>query len=224
MGKTDIVLSVSGMGRTAAENATEELLQRYHPGAVLSLGFAGGLAPHLSSGALVAAEEIVRANAADGDRLRPDDAILRCAREALTEVQTSHAWGALLTASEVVAASGDKARLGAQTGALAVDMESAWVGRVCEQHGTPWLAVRAVVDGVENALPSILADVTAGASGLRRTASLLARPWLLPRLLRLARASARARASLTDFVVAFSAVWTACAQDRESAVVRGQPR
>ena len=224
VGGTDILLSVSGMGRAAAENATEEILQHHRPGAVLALGFAGGLAPHLGPGTLVMAEEIVGANAADGDSLRPDDALLRCARDALTEVQTSHAWGALLTASEVVASPGDKARLGAETGALAVDMESAWVGRVSEQHGTPWLAVRAVVDGVEDALPSILVDVTAEASGLRRMASLLARPWLLPRLLRLARASARARTSLSDFVAAFSAVRAACAQERESAVVRGQLR
>ena len=224
VGGTDILLSVSGMGRAAAENATEELLQRYNPGAVLSLGFAGGLASHVAPGALVGAEEIVRANAAGGDRLRPDDALLRCARDALTEVRTPHSWGHLLTASEVVTSPGDKARLGDQTGALAVDMESAWVGRVCQQHETPFLAVRAVVDAAGDALPPILVDVTAGDSGLRRVASLLARPWLFPRLLRLARAAARARASLTDFVAAFSAVWAAYARQPESAALGGQPR
>ena len=211
------------MGRSAAESATEELHQRYRPGAVLSLGFAGGLASQLGPGALVVADEIVRANASGGDGLRPDGALQRCARDALTEVQTPHAWGALLTASRIVASPGDKARLGAETGALAVDMESAWVGMVCNQHETPFLAVRAVVDVVEDALPSILVDVTAGDSGQWwRMASLLARPWLFPRLLRLARASARARASLTDFVAAFAAVWAACEREPASAALEGR--
>ena len=222
VGGTDIVLSVSGMGRAAAEDAAEEVLRRFRPGAVLSIGFAGGLASHLAPGVLVAAEEIVRANTTDVERPRPDDALRRLARDALTKVHAPHFWGPLLTVSAVVASPGDKARLGAETGALAVDMESAWVGRVCQQHETPFIAVRAVVDRVQDALSPLLVDVAAGDAGWRRMAPLLARPWLLPRLLRLARAAARARASLTTFVAAFAAVWTAYAREPECAVPGGR--
>ena len=224
VGGTDIILSVSGMGRGAAESATEELLQRFHPGAVLSIGFAGGLVSHLAPGGLILAEEIVRANASGGDRLRPDAALQHLARNALTKVQAPHVCGRLLTATEVVASPGDKARLGAETAALAVDMESAWVGEVCRQHDTPFLAARAVVDAAGDALPLFLGGVTAGGSEWRRMAPLLARPWLLPRLLRLARAAARARASITAFVAAFAAAWASCAREREHAVPGGQPR
>ena len=223
VGGTDIVLSVSGMGRAAAEDAAEEVLRRFGPTAVLSLGFAGGLAPHLAPGAMVVAEEMARTDESGGDRLRPDDALRRCARDALTKVHSPHFWGPLLTASGVVASPGDKARLGAETGALAVDMESAWVGRVCQQYETPFIAVGAVVDGVGDALPPYLVDVAAEGSGRwRRMAPLLARPWLLPRLLRLARAAASARASLTAFVAAFAAVWTAYAREPECAVPGGR--
>ena len=221
VGGTDILLAVSGMGRAAAEDAAEELLQRFRPSAVLSIGFAGGLASHLAPGALVVAEEVVPANAPDGDMLRPDDALQRLALDALAMVGPPHFRGPLLTATEIVATPADKARLAAATGALAVDMESAWVGGVCERHGTPFLAVRAVVDAAEDALPPVLVDVAAGGRW-QRVARLLARPWVLPRLLPLARAAASARASLAAFVAAFAPAWAACARESERAVPGGR--
>lgn len=219
VGDMDFILAVSGMGRAAAEAATEELLQGHRVGAVLSIGFAGGLAPDLAPGTLIVADEIARPS--DGDSLRPDDALRRLALDALATVQSPHVCGRLVTAPEVVAAPADKARLGAETGALAVDMESAWVGSVCRRHGTPFLAVRAVVDAAGDTLPPVLADVAAGDSWWGM-APLLARPWLLPRLLRLARAAAAARASLTAFVETFAAAWAACAREPECAVPGGR--
>ena len=213
VGETSIILSVSGMGRTATEDAAAELLQRFRPRAVLSIGFAGGLAPRIAPGDLVVAEEIVRTNAPDGDALRPDDALQRRALAAMAKAQRPFFRGALLTVSRVISSRMDKARLAEETGALAVDMESAWVARVCRRHETPFLAVRAVVDAAGDALPSVIADVAAiGAGSGRRRARLLTRPWLIPRLLRLALASARARANLTAFVAAFA---TACAGEPE---------
>ena len=139
--------------------------------------------------------------------------------------QTPHACGPLLTASEVVASPRDKAQLGAATGALAVDMESAWVGDVCWRHATPFLAVRAVVDGVGDTLPPVRGRMAADDGGrFRRVAPLVVRPWLLPRLLRLARAASLARASLTAFVAAFAAGWASCAREREHSVSGGRSR
>ncbi len=222
IGGTDVLLSVSGMGRAAAESATEELLQRFRPGAVLSIGFAGGLAPRVGPGALIAAGEIVRADSPEGDTLRPDYALQRCARNALATTHLSHSWGLLMTESEVVASPADKARLGAATGALAVDMESGGVGDVCRRYGTPFLAARAVVDAVGDELPHFFVDITSGSFGPWRMARLLAQPWHYPRLLRLGRAAALARASLTAFVEAFAAVWATSAREPEGALPVGR--
>ena len=225
LGDIDAVLAVSGMGRAASEAAAEDLLQRFHPGAVLAVGFAGGLAPHLAPGALVVADAIVPANEPQDGALRPDAALLERARDALATVHTPHACGPLLTATKVVASPEGKAALGAATGALAVDMESAWVAGVCRRHDVPFLAVRAVVDGVGDALPAVLARTPAEDVGRsHRVWPLLARPWLLPRLLRLARAAARARASLTAFVDAFAAGWAAGAPERAHAAHGGRSR
>ena len=221
----DVLLAVSGMGRAASEAAAEDLLQRFHPGAVVAIGFAGGLAPHLAPRALVVADAVVPASEPQDGALRPDAALLQRARDALATVQAPHACGLLLTATEVVASPEGKAALGAATGALAVDMESAWVGGVCRRHDTPFLAVRAVVDSVGDALPAVLARTPADDAGLsRRMWPHVARPWLLPRLLRLARAAARARASLTAFVDAFAAGWASGAPERAQAVHGGRSR
>ena len=220
---TDVLLSVSGMGRAAASAAAEDLLQRFHPAAVLALGFAGGLAPRLAPGALVVADEVVPANESGDGALRPDDALLCLARDALATAQTPHACGSLLTAAEVIASPDDKAALGAATGALAVDMESAWIGGVCRRHDTPFLTVRAIVDTADETLPPFLGGLAAGHIGLRRMTPLLVQPWLLPRLLRLARNAARARTSLTAFVSAFATVWASHAPEQAHAVHGGRP-
>jgi adenosylhomocysteine nucleosidase len=61
--------------------------------------------------------------------------------------------GRLLTAAKSVGSIEDKAELFRTTGAVAVDMESAAVAEVAEQHGIPFLAVRVIVDSASDVLP-----------------------------------------------------------------------
>ena len=68
--------------------------------------------------------------------------------------------GRLLTSARSVGSVEDKAALFERTGAVAVDMESAAIAEVAEQHGLPFLAVRVVVDSAGDVLP---AAVTAAA-------------------------------------------------------------
>jgi adenosylhomocysteine nucleosidase len=109
---------------------------------VISAGVCGALAPHLARGDLVVPETVVTL---DGDRFAtyPWPGLKRT--------------GTILTARGVVETPADKARLWLETGALAVDMESAMILAWARARGVPAVVVRAVADTAREAVPADLA-------------------------------------------------------------------
>jgi len=59
----------------------------------------------------------------------------------------------LFAATDPVAAAADKARLFADSGAAAVDMESGHLARLAKQYGIPFVACRVVIDRATHSLP-----------------------------------------------------------------------
>jgi adenosylhomocysteine nucleosidase len=79
--------------------------------------------------------------------------------------------------------------LGEKYAAQAVDMETATVARLCNQHGVPFRCLRAISDEMDTALSPRLISLLFGGrvSPLRLLAVLAASPRLIKELLRLAR-------------------------------------
>ncbi|MDB5334003.1 MAG: nucleoside phosphorylase, partial [Phycisphaerales bacterium] len=97
-------------------------------------GLAGGLDPSLRVGDVVI-----------------DD----CPTGLLPDV--AHRRGGIHTAEHLIATTTEKAALFAQTGALAVDMETQIIRALARQEGIPFVAVRAISDAFDEALdPTIL--------------------------------------------------------------------
>ncbi|MFN2333339.1 MAG: hypothetical protein ABR550_02805, partial [Wenzhouxiangellaceae bacterium] len=94
----------------------------------------------------------------------------------------------------------DKQRLALSSKAMAVDMESAAIAAVARQHGLPFLALRVIVDRVEQAVPPLALAAMQGASIRpgRVLAGLLKSPQQLSPLLALAFAGHRARTVLAE--------------------------
>jgi hypothetical protein len=65
--------------------------------------------------------------------------------------------GTLLTVAEVVETSAQKSRLWLETGARAVDMESAHILDWAATRGVPAAVIRGVSDGAERGVPAALA-------------------------------------------------------------------
>ncbi|MEO0999164.1 MAG: phosphorylase, partial [Pseudomonadota bacterium] len=93
----------------------------------------------------------------------------------------------------------EKARIAARSAATAVDMESHRVARVAAEAGIPALAVRAISDPLDRALPVWMGGVI-GPGGRPRMARVLMgflrHPGDLPALLQAGRESAAALATL----------------------------
>ncbi len=129
------------------------------PGNVVAVtGFAGALSAELAPGDVVVATEV-----------RGADEPVECAAAELVASMLGRAGLRVHTGPIVsvprVAFGEDRRRL-ASTGALAVDMESAWLVRGCA--GRPWAVVRTIVDTPDRDLHRPLAT-TAGALRAYRT-------------------------------------------------------
>ncbi len=157
--------------------------------ALLSFGTAGGLAPGLAPGALLAPAAVL---AGDGTRWEPAPWLV-----------PQGTAGDLLGADRLVADPAAKAALHAGTGAVAVDMESHRVARVAAEAGLPFGLLRAVLDPVERALPPAAAAAL-GPEGQTRPGALalalMRGPRQIGALLALGRDFRAARAALARAV------------------------
>jgi adenosylhomocysteine nucleosidase len=169
--------------------------------ALLSFGLAGGLSRELGCGAIVLPARVLSSSgewATDAAwRQRVAEGIGR--RFALSEE-------ALYSALHVVTRPQAKAELAKRTGAAAVDMESAAVAGAAAEAGLPYIAIRVVADGPDDALPERIESLLTadGHTRYRGLLSLLLAPAEFPRLLVLARRSDQARRTLGDLAVHFA--------------------
>ena len=144
------LLILSGMGREPARRAAQKLVEA---GADCLAGFgtAGALAPELKPGDLVLAEEVSEA----GKKYAASAELSASVRERLSRNGITVQTGTLACAAEPVATVAAKQDLFAQTGAIAVDMESAGVFDAARRNGLPAFVLRVIIDAAHVALPDI---------------------------------------------------------------------
>ncbi|MGA2257730.1 MAG: hypothetical protein ABSG53_23965 [Thermoguttaceae bacterium] len=145
-GNREIVLVESGSGGRRAAKAVHALIDAYQPRVIVSAGFAGGLDPQVRRQDLVVATSLL--NSTSGEITLDPAALIPW----LDEVQNFHR-GRLLTFDRVVRLREEKRQLGRQHDALAVDMESFAVAKVCRERAVDVLAIRTISDAVDDQLP-----------------------------------------------------------------------
>ena len=184
------LLILSGMGREPARRAAQKLVEA---GADCLAGFgtAGALAPELKPGDLVLAEEVSEA----GKKYAASAELTTTARERLSRNGITVQTGTLACAAEPVATVEAKRELFGQTGAIAVDMESAGVLDAARRNGLPAFVLRVIIDAAHVALPDIalqrvdeFGEVDAPGLALDLARS----PGQIPAVIRLACAARRA--------------------------------
>jgi len=204
-GRTDLQVRISGIGSERAARAARQLLDAGAE-ALLCFGVAGALDPALQCGDIVLATEVLCAPEAAASYTAGTCARLKTASEwrqdladRLRPLGRLHI-GAVMTSEQLVDTTRRKQQLFAQNGALAVDMESAAVGRVARERGVPFMALRVIADTAQDSLPpalhSALGDGAAFPHGVRFWWSLLSAPSGWPALARLGRRYQRARVVL----------------------------
>jgi hopanoid-associated phosphorylase len=164
-----------------------------HAKCLVSFGVAGGLAPHLRPGHVILSAEVI----GDDGRWRPNE---RFHREVVMLARRIGAVeGPVLGSRDILATEEDKARAWQETGALAVDLESAIVARVAEAAGIPFLVLRTIADPARRELPPAALIPLAGngtPSFGRVMAEVVRRPGQISALFGLARETRQALAAL----------------------------
>ena len=183
VGETPYAACAAASSARAAAEA--ERLSAAGATALLSFGVAGGLAPLLPPGCLILADSLITST---GERLATDsdwhERVM--AEQAIHKLDVIS--GPMLGSDQAVAGSAAKRQQHAETGALAVDMESHAVARVAAAQGLPFLALRAIADPADRPLPRAVQGII-GPNGRPRTVPLVLglcrRPWELRALLAL---------------------------------------
>ncbi len=175
--RPEVRLFKMGVGPARAERAA----RKYVDGAdlVLTAGCCGGLAPGASAGMILVPERLLLARDA-GEPLRCPDTDIEWAARARHQAERLGLHCSdrpLITVHEALGTPESKRRCHEQTGAVGVDMETAAVAQVAGELGVPHLAMRVVLDSVDDLLPE--QHVSDGEGRIR--ARKLARAMLKPR-------------------------------------------
>jgi adenosylhomocysteine nucleosidase len=155
-------LEIACVGLRAGHIARAERCRA--PSLVISAGTCGALAPALVAGDLVVPETV----------LGPAGV-----RYTTAPLPGNPAAGTLVTVTDIVHSGAQKTRLWMESGALAVDMESAAIVGWAQARGVMGAVVRAVSDTSERGVPADLAAVVADdgrVRTLRAVSAVLARP------------------------------------------------
>ena len=208
---SSVVICRSGLGRRAAA-AAEVVLSFYQPEAALSLGFAGGLVETQKAGDLIFSSELGSLGVDKGpyNPLYSDESLLKLAEQTAERAKQQYERSVSITVDSVVADPNGKRSLGRTSDAQVVEMEDYWLARAAKEQGTPFLAVRTVLDRLTDTIPGPQDLVREDGSmrSMGAVSHLLRNPRELPYFLRLARAIPLARHRLCTFTRQFLIVWT----------------
>ena len=170
------------MGAKNAEASVKSALEEWEPGRVITSGFAGGLNPGLSTGAVVfdADEDFGSANEWGNSDAKP---------------------GRFHCADRVAVDPEEKSKLLEATGADAVEMESGVIRRICSELSIPSATVRVISDAADESLPLdfnrlMKADISLDYG--RLAWALMKAPGKIPELIRFQKRVNQAAKNLAD--------------------------
>jgi adenosylhomocysteine nucleosidase len=185
----------SGADPERARTAAARLCDQGVAGLV-SFGLAGGLAADFVPGDLLLPQHVILP---EGGRIVTEPAWRARLAATLERAGLPARSEAIVGSERIVATRAAKRTLLAQTGAVAVDMESHGVAEVALCARLPFLVVRAVADRSDQVVPRAARDAIDANGDVRHLAllgRLIGRPWELWPVLALGRSSGRGLATL----------------------------
>jgi nucleoside phosphorylase len=180
----------TGVGENSCKQRIGKFLENKKFDVLISTGFAGSLNHELQVNDLLLAENFLTLNPTQ-------------AQSSLSNVSIYAA--NMLTVPALLDSKDERERIGRESGAAAVDMETEFIARACAARAIPLLALRVITDTPSQpfpAPPSVLFDIQRQRTPTMAFAKFfLANPKCMPGLIRFARRIARARTILTSALV-----------------------
>ena len=144
---TRIAIVEAGEGFALHRAATELLMTAHRPKWVISMGFSSSLSDDIRPGDIVIANEISDTHG--------NSQPVKCSIPARKRIHV----GKLIVADEHPITAADKVSLKDRFPELAADTGSLAVAQVCQEHGVRFLAMRVVVDALDEEIPEQAASM-----------------------------------------------------------------
>lgn len=180
----------TGVGKKECENRLRNFLRTTQPELLIASGFCGGTGDDLHPGDLV-----IAANVSNPELLRKTQPILQGAIA-----------GTIYSADRIVDLAMERYAVSRERGAIAIDMETETIARICAEKSIPILGLRVITDSPIAPFPvppHILFDMKKQRTDLLRLVSYIARkPASIKRLAKFAKQLTMAKAKLADALVA----------------------
>lgn len=196
----EIDLLVTGIGSDRMEKGLVEALQLCHPKSILLTGYAGGTTPVVSVGSLVVARDVI--DEKRERRFSCDKKLFEKAKKICEGEKWHYQEGDLLTVDRIVNSPYEKADLGATYSVLALEMEASALAKVASKRNIPFLVVRAILDPVEEWIPSLegCCEETGEPKLMKLTKQILKNPKEMMKLPKLYYWATQARGAVTRFL------------------------
>jgi adenosylhomocysteine nucleosidase len=185
-GKPGVFTLIVGIGRQNAEDSVRSFLNSCSPKLVLTCGFAGGLNLDLKLGEVVFE---LAGTAANNQKLA--DGLTAAGAKPIK----------FFCADRIATTVAEKQKLRDETGADAVEMESAAIHAVCRERGIPCATVRVISDPADEDLPLDFNALTKPDKSLdfSKLARAIAKsPWKIGALMKLQKKTSFAARQLAD--------------------------
>ena len=184
----DLLLAKTGVGPDNAEAVASHLFEETPVTAALSLGVAGGLSPQLQTGDLIVGDRAILRRSSGPQSFPCDSGLQEAALTVIRRWNSRHCLGPILTVDRIVRTPKEKHQLAAESGAVALDMESAAIASAALAYSVPFLAIRGILDPLHEDLVIDFDQFldTEGEPNLPRLMQyLITHPFTLPHLVRL---------------------------------------
>lgn len=205
----EIIIVEAGMGFHNAATAAEDLIREAHPDMIISAGFCGGVSAELRVGDVVVATDLTIVS--DNGRESVPVEISAASRNFVVR-QTAkgrRVFGALFASTTSIMPKSRLALMLPADSCTVVEMESAAIAIVAVENNIPFGGIRAVSDPLDEELGFSLDEFCDPQMRVRIPRVLLTiarKPRIIPQLIRLARNSRVAAASLSQAMERFLAV------------------
>lgn len=155
------VVALTGMGEEAAGRAASEVMARWRPEILVSLGFSGALLPGLAPGQLVLGDSFRHFEPPTGmleevETPAPPRPLAELARH-LEASGLPVALGSLVTTGSIIH-KGRQSELLRHLPHPVLDMETSVLARAAAAAGVPFLALRVITDTGEEEIPDFLRE------------------------------------------------------------------
>ncbi|MEP9412657.1 MAG: hypothetical protein HRF42_14940 [Candidatus Brocadia sp.] len=202
-----ITLVQTGIGKNISD-IIHYLSRCFRIQLMISSGFAGSVSHEVGIGDLIIGKHVLYSTQETPDGIIKIDSTLSCdasiaelaATVSKADNLKSH-YGDIMSVNKIIRQVSAKKRIGFQTSAIAVDMESFAIGERANAMGIPFVVVRAISDGADEELEIYEDMVTAGGDvNIPATVCyVLKKPHRIPYLNRLRRQTRSATNTLSIF-------------------------